>query len=67
MNKLGWTWYVEDAFVVHPADEPREWVTPKYMTKTEKDEPQLTTDEEVDLMNKEIDKSEVYFFIFFLT
>ncbi|CAH2048117.1 unnamed protein product [Thlaspi arvense] len=54
---MGWTWFVEDAFLVHSPDEKKPWIRPPYITKTEKDEPWLTTDEEIDLMNEEINKS----------
>ncbi|CAH2048119.1 unnamed protein product [Thlaspi arvense] len=53
----GWTWFVEDAFLVHSPDEEEPWIRPPYITKTEKDEPWLTTDEEIDLMNEQINKS----------
>uniref|UniRef100_A0A1J3DZ02 Uncharacterized protein n=1 Tax=Noccaea caerulescens TaxID=107243 RepID=A0A1J3DZ02_NOCCA len=53
-----WTWFVEDAFVVHSPDEPKPWFKPWYITKTEEDEPKLTTRQEVILMNEQIDASE---------
>ncbi|XP_023643222.1 uncharacterized protein LOC111831899 [Capsella rubella] len=53
----GWTWWVEDAFLLHTPDEP-DWLRPKYHTRTEKDEPQYTVDEEIAMMNEQIEASE---------
>ncbi|CAA7022820.1 unnamed protein product [Microthlaspi erraticum] len=53
----GWSWWVEDAFLVHSPDEPEPWFKPWYITKTEDDEPKLTTEQEIDLMNEQINVS----------
>ncbi|KFK40525.1 hypothetical protein AALP_AA2G007000 [Arabis alpina] len=50
----GWEWYLEDAHLIHSPDEPKPWFKPKYVTRTEKDVPLRTTEQEIDLMNQQL-------------
>ncbi|ESQ29055.1 hypothetical protein EUTSA_v10023855mg, partial [Eutrema salsugineum] len=52
-----WKSWLEDAFLLCTPDDP-ECLKYHYMTKTEKDEPQLTVEQEIAEMNKQIYESE---------
>ncbi|CAA7022821.1 unnamed protein product [Microthlaspi erraticum] len=53
----GWTWWVEDAYLLLTPEE-EDYIRAKYITKNEEDEPKLTREQEIDLMNEQIDASE---------
>ncbi|XP_010473553.1 PREDICTED: uncharacterized protein LOC104752988 [Camelina sativa] len=53
----GWTWWLEDAYLLFTPDDP-DWLRPYYITRTEEEEPRLTPDQETDLMNEQIEASE---------
>lgn len=50
-------------FLLHTPDEPY-WVRPKYHTRTKKDEPRYTVDEEIAMMNEQIEASKSFFLLF---
>ncbi|VVA93893.1 unnamed protein product [Arabis nemorensis] len=54
----GWEWWLEDAYLVHSPDEPEPWFKPKYLKQTEEDEPLLTTEQEIALMNEQVQSTE---------
>ncbi|VVA93894.1 unnamed protein product [Arabis nemorensis] len=41
-------------YLIHSPDEPEPWFKPKYLTRTEKDVPLRTTEQEIALMNGQI-------------
>ncbi|CAA0310447.1 Cystatin-related plant [Arabidopsis thaliana x Arabidopsis arenosa] len=53
----GWNAWLEDAYLLCTPEDP-ECLKHHYITRTEKDEPQYTVDEEIALMNEQITKSE---------
>ncbi|XP_010473552.1 PREDICTED: uncharacterized protein LOC104752987 [Camelina sativa] len=53
----GWTSWVEDAYLLCTPEDP-ECLNHHYITRTEKDEPHYSVDEEIDMMNAQIEASE---------
>ncbi|KAG7584784.1 Cystatin-related plant [Arabidopsis thaliana x Arabidopsis arenosa] len=53
----GWTSWVEDAYLLCTPEDP-ECLKHHYITRTEKDEPQYTVEEEIAMMNEQIENSE---------
>lgn len=70
-NVSGWVAWLEPAFLLWKPGG-RGYERPSYMTRTEKDKPKLTPEQELALMTKEVNASDVYmspllcFFFFFL-
>lgn len=64
-----WCWYLEDVYFLYTSDQP-DWVKPKHVLENEKDKTlQLTPNQEYDLINGQIQASEVclLFDFFFYT
>lgn len=66
LHVAGWVKWIEPAFLLWKPGDP-DYERPPYMTRTEKDKPQYTPEEELAIMTKQVNESDVWFWFIIIT